>query len=130
MMRISTLALLLLSPIGFAYGQGLHAVSPMPGYVCMQLTLTPAQLTDPKVGAPVREGPSRSSQILAYAANTMIVQWPQKPADGFLEVVWPGGRSGWMEAGYLRPWRNPFVPSDRCVPSIMSNGKPGFGSGH
>jgi len=129
-MRITTLTLLFLLPVGFANGQGLHAVSPMPGYVCMQLTLTPAQLTDPKVGAPVHDAPSRSSQILAYAANTMIVQWPQEPTDGFIEVVWPGGRSGWMEAGYLRPWKNSFVPSDRCVPSIMSNGKPGFGSGH
>lgn len=115
---------------GYASAQGLHAVSPFSGYVCMQLTLTPAELTDPKVGAPVRETPSKSGRIIAYAANTMIVQSPQEPTSGFLKVMWPGGQSGWMEAGYLRPWRNPFVPSDRCVPSIMSNGKPGFGSGH
>ena len=130
MSRILIATLFFLSSFRVSYGQGIHAVSPLPGYVCMQLTLTPAQLTDPKVGAPVREAPSRSSRIVAYAANTMIVQWPQEPTDGFLKVVWPGGQGGWMEAGYLRPWKNPFVPSDRCVPSIMSNGKPGFGSGH
>ncbi len=129
MLRSAIVILLAFTLSDHAAAQGLHAVSPMPGYVCMQLTLTPAQLTDPKVGAPVRETPSPSGRIIAYAANTMIVQSPQEPTSGFLEVLWPGGRSGWMEVGYLRPWKNAFVPSDRCVPSIMSNGKPGFGSG-
>ena len=112
------------------YAQGLHAVRPLPGYVCMQLTLTPSQLTDPKIGAPVREAPSRSARITGYAANTMLVSSPQAPNNGFLHVLWPSGETGWMEVGYLRPWNNPYVPSARCMPSIMSDGKPGFGTTH
>lgn len=127
MQRISAaLGLVLLSGIS-AHAQGLQAVRPLPGYVCMQLALSPEQLTDPKVGVPIRAAPSRSAPVAAYAANTMIVVSPQEPTSGYLRVLRVNGEMGWIEAGYLRPWKNPYVPSARCVPSIMSDGKPGFG---
>lgn len=113
-----------------AQAEGLHAVHPIPGYVCMQLALTSAQIVDPKIGVPVREAPSRSATIAGYAATTVIVQSPPQAKDGFLQVLRPDGELGWIEAGYLRPWTNPYAPNARCVPSLMSNGKPGFGSGH
>lgn len=115
---------------GPVQSEGLRAVHPLPGYVCMQLTLTPAQIVDPKVGVPVREAPSRSATIAGYAATTVIVQSPPQARNGFLQVLRPDGELGWIEAGYLRPWTNPYAPNARCVPSMMSNGKPGFGSGH
>jgi len=115
---------------GLAHAEGLHAVHALPGYVCMQLALTPVQILDPKVGVPVREAPSRSATIAGYAATTVIVQDPPRSKEGFLQVLRPNGEPGWIEAGYLRPWANPYAPDARCVPSVMSNGKPGFGSGH
>lgn len=128
MLRLSISAVLAMSVSGTVLAQGLHAVRPLPGHVCMQLALAPADLIDPKVGIPVREMPSSTAHVVGYAANTMIVQVPQQPTAGFLKVLWPGGESGWMEAAYLRPWSNPFAPNARCVPSVMSDGKPGFGS--
>lgn len=129
-MRILHATFLVASISGTAHSEGLHAVRPLPGYTCMQLALTPAQLTDPKVGVPVREAPSRSATIAGYAATTVIVQSPPQPQEGFLKVLRPSGDPGWIEAGYLRPWNNPYAPNARCVPSMMSNGKPGFGSGN
>ena len=128
-MRLLHATLLVASISGTAHSEGLHAVHPLPGYTCMQLALTPSQLTDPKIGVPVRETPSRSATIAGYAATTVIVQYPLQPQEGFLKVLRPNGEPGWIEAGYLRPWNNPYAPNARCVPSMMSNGKPGFGSG-
>lgn len=125
---IATLGILL--ACGAAHAEALRAVRPLPGYACMQLALTPEQLTDPKVGVPVREAPSRAAPIVGFAANTVIVQDPPQPEAGFLQVLRPTGEVGWIEAGYLRPWSNPFAPSARCSPAIMSNGKPGFGAVH
>lgn len=113
---------------GAAHADALRAVRPLPGYACMQLALTPEQLTDPKVGVPVRGAPSRDAPIVGFAANTVIAQNPPQPKAGFLQVLRPNGEVGWIEAGYLRPWGNPFAPNSRCSPAIMSDGKPGFGA--
>lgn len=129
-MRSTYATLLAIFVPSLVQAEGLHAVHPLPGYACMQLALTPAQIVDPKVGVPVREAPSRSAAIAGYAATTVIVQSPPQARNGFLQVLRPDGDLGWVEAGYLRPWANPYAPSARCVPSMMSNGKPGFGPGH
>ena len=121
--------LIALSTAGSAHTQGLYAVRSLPGYVCMNLAISDAQSLDPKVGVPVREAPSRAAPVLNYAASVVIVQDSPQLTQGFRRVLRPNGEEGWIEAIYLRPWANPFVPSARCVPSMMSNGKPGFGSG-
>ena len=116
--------------VNMAYAESLHAVRPLPGYTCMQLALSPAELTSKKVGVPVYGAPSTSSAVEGYAANTMLLQSPQQPTSGFLKVLWPSGQSGWMQAQYLKPWSNPYAPASRCVPSIMSDGKPGIATTH
>lgn len=115
-----------LSVCGTAQAQGLHAVRPLPGYACMELALAPEQITNPKVGVPIREAPSRSAAVASYAATVVVVRAPQQPTAGFLEVLRPTGQTGWIEAAHLRPWNNPYNPNAQCVPSMMSDGKPGF----
>lgn len=113
---------------GVAHAQGLTAVRPLPGYICMQLAISPEQLADPKVGVPILDAPSRSAAIVNYASSVVIVRDPPQASGGFLRVLRLTGQEGWIEARYLRPWANPYVPTARCVPSMMSNGRPGFGS--
>lgn len=109
-----------------ALAQGLQAVQPLPGYICMELALKDDQFTDPNIGVPIREAPSRSSPVLSLAATVVIVRSPPQPTAGFFQVLRPDGQTGWIETGYLRPWHNPYSPKAQCVPSMMSNGKPGF----
>ncbi len=111
-----------------AEAQGLRATRPSTGYICMELALTDAQFTDPNVRIPVRATPSRTSPAVSYAPTIVIVQDAQQPSGGFLRVLQLNGEPGWMEARHLRPFRNPNVPSARCTPAIMSDGKPGFGT--
>ena len=126
MRHVLAISVLVLPVWRTAQAAGLQAVEPLPGYACMELALTPGQLTDAKVGVPIREAPARSAPIASYAATVVIVRSPQQPTSGFLQVLRPTGQTGWIEAEYLRPWHNPYNPHARCVPSMMSNGKPGF----
>jgi len=113
---------------GSVHAQGLRAVRPLPGYICMQLAISPEQLADPKGGIPILDAPSRSAAVANYASAVVIVKDPPRGSGGFLQVLRLTGEEGWIEARYLRPWSNPYVPTARCVPSLMSNGRPGFGS--
>lgn len=113
-----------------AHAAGLTDVRPLPGYACAQLDLTNAQLTDPKIGVPIRGTPSRQAPIVSYAGNTLIVQEPAQPTAGFVRMLRVTGQTGWIEAKFLRPWFNQYDPTAQCVPSMMSDGKPGFGYTH
>lgn len=112
-----------------AYAQSLQVGRPLPGYICMELALTPEQFKDPNVAIPIRPTPSLSVPAVSYASTTVIVQGLQQPTGGFLRVLRLNGQEGWIEARYLRTWRNPDAPSARCTPAIMSDGKPGFSVG-
>lgn len=130
-MRHFQLALLVASLTSASgHAESLHAVRPLPGYVCMQLTLTPAQLTDPKVGVPVRDAPNHTARIVGYASNTLIAQDQTELTSGFRKVLQLNGEAGWIDARYLRAWSNPLAPTSKCSPAMMSDGKPGFGSVH
>ena len=110
-----------------AHAQGLRAVRSIPGYVCMQLNVSDAALVSPQTEVPIYDQPSATGRKVALAANTMIVE-DQPTVSGFRRVLRFNGETGWMDARFLRPWVDKFSPGTQCVPSIMSNGKPGFGS--
>lgn len=113
---------------GAAHAQGLTAVRPLPGYVCMQLAITPEQSVDPKVGVPILNAPSPSAAVVNFAASVVLVRDPPHNSGGFLQVLRFNWQVGWIDARYLRPWSNPYAPAARCVPSVLSNGNPGFGT--
>jgi len=113
-----------------AHAAYLTDVRPIPGYACAQLALTAEQVTDPKVGIPIRDTPSHQAPAVGFASSVVLVQDPAQPADGFVRVLRLTGQTGWIEAKWLRPWYNQYDPTAKCVPSMMSNGKPGFGFRH
>ncbi len=123
---LPTVLLALLLLCGSADAQGLQAVRPVPGHVCMQLAITPEQNADPTRGIPVRNSPSLSDRIASWAPSVVIVPAPQQPTAGFLRVLLPDGQHGWVQAIALKPWSNPYAPNRRCVPSVLSNGRIGF----
>lgn len=127
-MRLSHAAILLAVVVnGAAHAESRHAVRPLGGAVCMQLAISSEDTLNPKVGVPILEAPSASARIVSYAATNVIVDAPQQPIAGFLRVVRPTGEKGWIKAGYLRPWHDPYAPTAECYPAMMSDGKPGFG---
>ena len=128
MRQTSALVLSGLLAFGAAHAQGLKAVRSLPGYVCMQLAISPEQSLDPNLGVPILDAPSRSATVVNYAASIVLATEPPRASNGFRQVLRFNGQVGWIEARYLRPWANPYAPTARCVPSLMSDGSPGFGS--
>ena len=126
-MRQTIMAAFALLPFSMpVHAEGLHAVRPLPGYVCMQLALTPEENMDPIRGVPVRASPSFSDAVASWAPSVVVAPNPQQPTSGFLQVLLPNGHRGWIQAAALKPWTNPYSPNRRCTPSIMSNGAIGY----
>lgn len=118
------LAFMFTSP---AYAEGLRAVRSIPGYICMQLNVSDAALVSPQTEIPIYDQPSATGRKVALASNIMIVE--DHPAtSGFRKILRFNGETGWMDARFLRSWVDKSVPGSPCVPSMMSNGRPGFGS--
>lgn len=110
-----------------AQSQGLTAVRPIPGYECMRLNLTHDQIMDRTLDLPVFSEPSLSSARVGQASATVITKSPPNIRDGFAEILFLDGRPGWIQQKLLMPYATAARPNAHCTPSIMSNGKPGFG---
>jgi len=111
---------------GLAHAQGLHAVRPLPGYVCMKLALSPEEFSDLTKAVPVRDTPSLSVRIAGWLPSVVVMPVPQQPTSGFLQVVFADSRRGWVQAVAIKPWSSIYNPDQRCIPSVMSNGLIGF----
>ena len=105
----------------------LRAVSPLPGYKCMVLNLSEEQANDFNVHVPVRAQPAANAPEVGWAAATVAVRDPLHVVNGFTEALFPTGATVWIASNRLRPYSDPHA---KCVPSLMSNGKPGFAYPH
>ena len=113
-----------------ASAQGLHAVKPLGGWTCMKLNLSQKQSLDPSVHVVVRAGPRADAPEVGWAAMTVAVRSPVHKVNGFEELLFPNGKLVWIASQSLSPWSSVADPAARCVPSMMSNGKPGFAYPH
>jgi hypothetical protein len=99
---------------------------PMQGWSCMMLNLTEQQSMAPNVHIAVRAEPSTDSKPIGYASETVAIQTPAKPVNGFLRAMFPTGREVWIAAGDVKPWHAAANPSARCVPVVKADGRIGF----
>jgi hypothetical protein len=113
-----------------ASAQGLHAVKPLDGWVCMKLNLTAQQSLDPSIHIPVRAAPDPAAAEAGWAAITVAVRSPIHDVNGYQEMLFPNGKHVWIASKNIGRWSSLADPSARCVPSLMSNGKPGFAYPH
>ena len=107
------------------HAQNLTALHPLSGYECMELNLKPQQMMDPNALVPILAKPAASSPLVGYASATVIASI-SPPTDGFQHVLRLDGTQGWIDSRYLKPWTNPSGNGQKCVPSVMSNGRLGF----
>jgi hypothetical protein len=113
-----------------ASAQGLRAVKPLDGWACMKLNLSEQQSLDPSVHISVRAAPNASAAQAGSAAMTVAVRSPAHDVNGYQEMLFPSGKHVWIATKDIVPWSSLSDPSARCVPSMMSNGKPGFAYPH
>ena len=111
-----------------AHAQSVHAVKPIEGYACKSLVATEAQQMDTRwAGVPILTGPSPSAPRGTIAAATVIAKEPAHVVNGYAEVLQLTGQPGWIEADKIGPYRSRSNPFARCTPSVLSNGRIGFG---
>lgn len=122
MKRLYVAVFILLQIFMVAHADGLHAVRPLPGYVCLKLALLPEQVADPNRGIPIRDTPALSGRIVGWVPSVVVAPASQQPDSGFVQVLFPDGHRGWAQAAALKPWSSEYSPGQRCIPSIMSNG--------
>lgn len=111
-----------------AHAQGLRAVRPLDGYACMNLAVPETLLEDRTwAGVPILSAPRADAQQVAVATPTVIAKAPAVIVNGFAQVMRLTGETGWIEAAKLKPFSSASDPYARCTPSVMSNGRMGFG---
>ncbi|MFK4048205.1 hypothetical protein ACI2KH_25145 [Roseomonas mucosa] len=74
----------------------------------------------------VRAEPRANAPVVGIATISVIVKSPHAARNGYLEVMHLDGRPGWVDQKVLVPWINNNAPGVRCVPAMMSDGRPGF----
>ena len=126
-LKMTMASLLLVAATGSAQAEHLKAVKPLDGYACMDLNLTEAQLRDNSVTVPILSGPSPDAPWGGNASAIVIVRAPLHVVNGYAEILKLDGQPGWIAADKLKPYASVSNPNAHCTPSVMSNGRPGFG---
>jgi hypothetical protein len=121
--RVFSAAILIsIIPIYKAYAAPSH----IKGYQCMALNLSPQQMMDPSVRVPIRSRPLPNAPVTGNAIATVIASSPEISKDGFVKVLQLNGKTGWINARFLKQWVNPGGNGQKCYPSILSDGRIGF----
>lgn len=111
-----------------SWAQGVRAIAPLQGYSCMSLNLTEEEMMHESSSPVIRQEPSPSAAPIGRAASQVIAVDPVRAKNGYIAVLTLDGKPGWVDANKVKPYRSVSNPNARCVPSMMSNGQPGFGS--
>lgn len=79
---------------------------------------------------PVLATPREGAATIGIAADTVIVERPSSVVNGYVRVLQADGRGGWVQRRRLRPWTVAASPALRCIPAMMSDGRPGVTYAH
>jgi hypothetical protein len=106
--------------------QGVHVTRPLPGYQCMSLNLSEAQMESNTVQVPILAQPTKTGRPVGTAASVVLAKSPLHEVSGYAEIMRLDGHPGWVAGSYLKPWRSLDGSPGECVPAVMSNGRYGF----
>ena len=98
------------------------------GHRCMMPTDAPAR--DGGGPPPVLAAPRAAAAIIGAAQDPVIVEVRSGTVNGYARVLLTDGRQGWVRRDRLRPWAVAASPRLRCIPAMMSDGRPGVTYAH
>lgn len=108
-----------------AAAQDIHAVKPLDGYACMNVTLPPVKLSFDQLPK-ARLDPSTSAPYGATVGTIVIAKAPLHVVNGYAEILQFDGREAWLPMKLLAPFSSAGNRRGHCTPSVMSDGKPGI----
>lgn len=109
-----------IGPAGAQSPQGPKALREVPGFQCRLVRQTddtragnlPAVRALPSAAAPAVEGGRIGSVAFVQPGGDM---------DGFAQLLLPDGRTAWLEAAWLEPWRRGV-----CRVVVLDDGRIGY----
>ena len=125
MFKVFVLTSLLAMAHGAAFAE-VTVSKVIPGYRCMSLNLTDAQMADPSIMVEIKSSPNASAPNVGTASALVITSAPMKVENGFARVLHLNGKTGWIPTNDLKPWRPADGGKTTCTPAVMSNGRIGF----
>ena len=96
------------------------------GYQCMALSLSQSEMMNPSFVVPVLSEPSGNAPRLGVAGAVVAARYPTLKKNGFVEVLFPTGRTAWIVARFLKAWSPALGTNGTCSPALLSNGRLGF----
>ena len=116
-----------LAAVSTARAEGLHVVRRLPGYQCIGVEIVGDQpMASFNILPPVHEAPSADSPSIAGAQAAMLAVSPLRVVNGFVEVVLPNHRHGWVAQRLVESWHSVSLPRSRCYAAVMSDGSWAF----
>ncbi len=108
-----------------AHAAGLTVAHRLDGYVCVGVAIKdqPGELTQLP---PVYAEPFAAAAKVGVGQSSMIAVAPPKPVNGFVAVVLPNRKQGWISASLISAWHSLSFPRSRCYPALMSDGSWAF----
>lgn len=100
------------------------AVEKLDGYQCMSL----AKLWDGQGPQPPPTkvyGSPDAKAAVGFAANTVIVRIPVSAVNGRIPMLWPDGKTVWIDEDDVVRWHVVSDANAHCTPVLLSNGRYG-----
>jgi len=99
--------------------------TPLPGYQCMMLNITEQQSMDTSFHVWAQAAPSAKAPRVGWVGAVVPVRSPEHTVNGFAEGLFPTGRTVWISANMLRPYKNASDPNARCAIERRPDGRIG-----
>ena len=106
--------------------QGIHAVRTLDGYQCMSLAKLWNGVGPQPAPVHVYASANPQSAVVGFAAASVIAPAPLKVVNGRIPMLWPNGKTVWINRKDVAPWHVVSDPSATCRPVLLSNGRYGF----
>lgn len=96
------------------------AAKPIPGYVCMALNLTEAQVLDPNIAVPIYSEEKQPDGKIVFkkainSGSVVFVRQPTHVVQGYVEVLrFDNGKPGWIARDMVKPMRGHCTPARRA----------------
>jgi hypothetical protein len=103
-----------------------HVVKELPDWQCMALASAYGSKGTDAPAVPVYASPGADARQVGTGAGVIIVPKEPNPTNGRTEMIWPNGKTVWIDLLQLVKWHSLSDPKAVCHPAFLSNGRYGF----
>jgi hypothetical protein len=111
-----------------ASAQDVHVVRILNGFQCISLAKLWNGIGQQPPRVHVYGSPDPNAAPIGFAGETLIAPSPLKVEAGRIPIIWPNGRTVWVNQTDTARWHVASDPKATCTPALLSNGRYGHDS--